>query len=116
MDVDFAKAHVSGHSRGQVYVRPYERGGVGAPPPPQVHPASGDKGEDITIKNPTQPSAPSTCDNVDAVANFTPGGDVPRAIGGVPVRRWRDHSATEKAGTNATVLMTTSTCRRCDSS
>ena len=90
---DLTKAHVKGHMRGQHYVKPYERGGS-QPLPPHHHPKLGDKGEKVLVKAPHHPSAESTWDNPDAVATFVPGGDVPRELNGVPIRRWRDAPVT----------------------
>ena len=93
-DDDLVKAHVKGHVRGSVYVRPHERiGGV----PHLVahdHPEPNNHGQPVLIKHPTLPSAPSTWDNPDAVATFVPCGDVPLGINGVPFKPWRDHPAT----------------------
>lgn len=92
---DLAKAHVKGYSRADgTYVRPYERGGPSAPPAAHHHPKPGEKGAPVLIKKPHHASAPSTWENPKAVATFVPGGDVPRTLNGVPVRRWRDHPRT----------------------
>lgn len=94
MTDDLTKAHVNGHMRGSVYVRPHERGGVPAHIEPHHHPRPGEKGEPVLIKHPHHASAPSTWDNPDAVATFVPDGDAPRELNGVPMRRWRDHPTT----------------------
>lgn len=94
IDDDFAKAHVKGHTRGSVYVRPYERQGGIAKLEAHPHPLKDHHGKAVTIANPHHPSAPSTWDSPDAVATFTPGGDVPLGLHGVPFRAWRDAPTT----------------------
>lgn len=91
---DLAKAHVKGHVRGASYVRPYERHGAEGGNEPQQHPESDHQGKPVLIKRPSHPSAPSTWGHPDAVATFVPGGDAPREINGIPIRRWRDHPQT----------------------
>jgi ADP-ribose pyrophosphatase YjhB (NUDIX family) len=92
---DLVKAHIKGHMRGTSYVRPHERGGPDGHEPVH-HPEVDHKGQPVVIKKPTEPSAPSTWHNSDAVATFVPGGDVPAAINGVPIRRWKDHPTTDE--------------------
>ncbi len=94
MTDDLTKAHVNGHMRGSVYVRPHERGGVPAHIEPHHHPRPGEKDEPVLIKHPHHASASSTWDSPDAVATFVPDGDVPLALHGVPFRQWRDHPTT----------------------
>ena len=93
-----AKAHIKGYSkRDGTYVPPHERdtGAVGPTiPAGHKHPKAGDKGETVFIKRPSHASAPSTWHNPDAVATFVPGGDVPLAINGVPIKKWKDHPRT----------------------
>jgi len=94
VDDDLLKSHVKGHMRSDgVYIRPYERG---APALPRSihHPRLGEKGELVLIQAPHHASLPSTWASPDAVATFTPGGDAPLAIGGVPLRAWKDHPTT----------------------
>lgn len=92
---DLAKAHIPGYSKKDgTYVRPHERGDGAAHPAPHHHPKAGEQGQKVLIKKPHHASAPSTWHNPDAVATFVPGGDVPAAINGVPIRRWRDHPRT----------------------
>jgi len=91
---DLTKSHVKGHMRGKNYVRPYDRDGASEPLAPHHHPKLNDAGKPVLIKDPHHASSPSTWDNADAVATFAPGGDVPLAIGGVPLRSWKDHPRT----------------------
>lgn len=91
---DLTKAHVKGHMRGSVYVRPYERGLGGTDLPAHHHPKPGEDGKPVLVKWPHHASTPSTWHNADAVATFVPGGDAPTAINGVPLRRWKDHPRT----------------------
>lgn len=56
----------------------------GAKPHPQVN----DKGEPVTINYPTKPSGPESWGDATKVATFVPGGDVPKALNGVPFRAW----------------------------
>jgi len=91
------KAHIKGYSKKDgTYVRPHDRDtGPGAPEHvPEHHPRVDDAGKPVVIKRPSKPSAPSTWHNPDAVATFVPGGDVPLAINGVPIRKWKDHPRT----------------------
>lgn len=94
---DLIKAHIKGYSRKDgTYVKPHERD-TGAGPSehvPQAHPRPDDAGKEVMIKRPSKPSSPSTWHNPDAVATFVPGGDVPLAINGVPIRSWKDHPRT----------------------
>lgn len=92
-DLLVLKAHVKGHMRGTHYVRPYDREG-GAHPEPHHHPKVGEDGKKVMVHQPHKASAESTWTNPDAVATFVPGGDVPRELNGVPIRRWRDHPTT----------------------
>lgn len=94
MSEELAKAHVKGHMRGSHYVRPYERDGSPHQPEPHHHPEADHKGNPVLIKRPHKATHPSTWDNPEAVATFVPGGDVPRELNGVPLRRWRDHPTT----------------------
>lgn len=96
MDSDLVKAHVKGHVRGDgVYVRPHERGPEPhGPQLPHHHPKPGDNGEPVLVKRPHHESLPSTWHSADAVATFLPGGDVPRELNGIPLRRWKDHPQT----------------------
>lgn len=94
---ELAKAHVGGYTRADgTYVKPHERdtGPGGEKPEHHFHPKTDDDGNLVLIKNPHKASAPSTWHNPDAVATFVPGGDVPLAINGIPVRKWRDHPKT----------------------
>lgn len=92
---DLVKAHIKGYSKKDgTYVRPHDRGDAAPHPAPHHHPKAGEKGQKVLIKKPHHPSAPSTWHNPDAVATFVPGGDVPAAISGVPIRKWRDHPTT----------------------
>jgi len=97
--VMLAKAHVKGHSRKDgTYVKPYDNK-VQAKPAPVVvhhHPKPGDKGEPIAIKEPSHASAPSTWKNPHAVATFTPNGDVPLELNGVPLRQWKTYPKTKQ--------------------
>lgn len=98
MDVEeaLAKAHVGGYTRKDgVYVRPYERRGDSAAQP-VAHPKLGEKGEEVTIKDPHFASAPSTWEHSDSVATFLPDGDAPASLNGIPLRRWRDHPTTDE--------------------
>ena len=95
---DLTKAHIKGYSRKDgVYVKPHDRD-TGAPAaheaPVHHHPKLDDADKPVVIKRPHHASAPSTWHNPDAVATFVPGGDVPLAINGVPVRKWKDHPRT----------------------
>mgnify|MGYP003582811150 CR=1 FL=1 len=92
-DLLVLKAHVPGHMRAGHYVRPYERK-EGRAPAPHHHPKPGEDGKPVLVKQPHLASAPSTWHNPEATATFVPGGDVPREINGVPLRRWRDHPTT----------------------
>lgn len=94
MTDDLAKAHVKGHMRGDDYVRPYERGGSSAPLKAHPHPRKGENGKPVLVKSPHHASAPSTWTSPDAVATFVPGGDVPLELGGIPLRKWKDHPRT----------------------
>lgn len=95
MDDVLAKAHVHGYSKKDgTYVKPHERGDVGAPLPPHTHPQPGEKGQAITVHAPHHASAPSTWHNPDAVATFLPGGDVPLEINGLALHPWKDHPRT----------------------
>ena len=95
MHDDLTKAHVKGHVRGSVYVRPYQRQGGGSPHlQAHDHPEADDDGHPVLIKHPTHPSAASTWNNPDATATFVPSGDVPLSLNGVPFRLWRDHPTT----------------------
>lgn len=96
MCADLAKAHIKGYSRKDgTYVKPHERDtGEGPAHVPHHHPKVDDNGKPVLIKRPSKPSAPSTWHNPDAVATFVPGGDVPLAINGVAIRKWRDHPRT----------------------
>ena len=92
---DLVKAHIKGYSKKDgTYVRPHDRGDAAPHPAPHHHPKAGEKGQKVLIKKPHHPSAPSTWHNPDAVATFVPGGDVPAAINGIPIRRWKDHPRT----------------------
>lgn len=94
---DLLKAHIKGYSKKDgTYVRPHDRDtGPGATQhEPEHHPRVDDAGKPVVIKRPSKPSAPSTWHNPDAVATFVPGGDVPLAINGVPIRKWKDHPRT----------------------
>lgn len=95
MTDELLKAHVKGYAKKDgTYVKPHERD-TGAPAEPEApvhhHPKLDDKGLPVVIKKPTHASSPSTWHNPDAVATFVPGGDVPLAINGVPIRKWKDH-------------------------
>lgn len=95
---NLVKAHVKGYAKKDgTYVKPHDRDtGVQGPviPAGHHHPKSNDHGHPVFIKRPHHPSAPSTWHNPDAVATFVPGGDVPLAINGVPIRKWKDHPRT----------------------
>jgi ADP-ribose pyrophosphatase YjhB (NUDIX family) len=60
----------------------------------KIHPRADDRGLPVVIKKPSIASDPSTWHDPDAVATFVPGGNVPLAINGVPIRKWRDHPKT----------------------
>jgi ADP-ribose pyrophosphatase YjhB (NUDIX family) len=93
--IDLAKSHVKGYSKADgTYVRPHDRAGMSAPPPPSMHPKLGEKDEDVLIKEPHHGSAPSTWNNPEATATFLPDGDVPAGLNGIPFRPWRDHPRT----------------------
>lgn len=94
-DLWMVKSHVKGYTRAGVYVRPHERGPNASPPlEPHHHPRTGDNGQRVLVKDPHHPSAPSTWHEPGAVATFTPNGDVPAELNGIPVRRWKDHPRT----------------------
>lgn len=97
------KAHVKGYAKKDgTYVRPHDRSGESAAPARPApntaltvhHPRNGDNGEAVAIHTPSHPSAPSTWHNPDAVATFTPDGDVPASLNGVHIAAWRDHPRT----------------------
>ena len=89
------KAHVKGYSRKDgTYVKPHERAGEAHAPEAYWHPKNGENGKPVIIHKPHHASAPSTWHNPDAVATFTPGGDVPLSLNGVPIRKWKDHPRT----------------------
>jgi len=61
-----------------------------APPPgAKPHPAGvDDKGSPVTVNYPTKPSSKDTWGNKNATATFTPGGDTPSTLNGVPMKSW----------------------------
>ncbi len=61
-----------------------------APPPgAKPHPAGvDDKGNPVTVNYPTKPSSKDTWGNKNATATFTPGGDTPSTLNGVPMKSW----------------------------
>jgi len=55
-----------------------------------THPQEGDKGETITINEPSEQSPPDTWADPKAVATFVPDCDVPAELGGVAFAPWED--------------------------
>jgi 8-oxo-dGTP pyrophosphatase MutT (NUDIX family) len=59
-----------------------------------THPQEGEKGEAITIDEPSAPSDPATWADPKAVATFVPDGEVPAELGGVAFAPWEDAPTT----------------------
>lgn len=97
--MDLLKAHVKGYStRKGVYVAPHERidrpGASKVAQPVHHHPRLSENGAKVAIHAPTHASSHTTWHNPNAVATFTPDGDVPLSLHGVPIREWKDHPIT----------------------
>lgn len=61
-----------------------------APPPgAKPHPQKDDKGNPVSIDYPTPASPASTWSNPKAVATFTPNGNTPEVLNGVPFKSWK---------------------------
>jgi 8-oxo-dGTP pyrophosphatase MutT (NUDIX family) len=59
-----------------------------------THPQEGDKGEDITINEPSKPSDSASWTDPQAIATFVPDGDVPAELNGVAIAPWEDAPTT----------------------
>lgn len=62
--------------------------------PKAYHPKKGDKGQSVGILEPSNPTAPETWHDEDAVATFVPGGPVPTELNGTPLAPWSDAPTT----------------------
>lgn len=63
---------------------------------PVVHHAkTNDEGKKVGIKSPSLPSHPDTWKAPNKVATFTPGGNFPRELHGVPLTKWRESPKTQ---------------------
>jgi ADP-ribose pyrophosphatase YjhB (NUDIX family) len=58
-----------------------------------VHPKRGERGEKISIKNPSQPTEKDSWDDPDAVAVFVPSGEVPKQLNGIEFKKDSDLEA-----------------------
>lgn len=76
-----------------------EEGGTYAKPHypnAKLHPQDGDKGEAITINEPSEASSPEAWVDPQAIATFTPDGDVPAELNGVAIAPWEDAPTTNE--------------------
>lgn len=73
-------------------------GGFSKPSYPNaiVHPKADDNGKPFKINEPSTPSAPETWADPSAIALFTPGGETPADLHGVPFAPWTDHPRTDE--------------------
>lgn len=60
------------------------------------HPQTDDKGNHVRVRYPHKASAPADVRFSDSMATFTPGGDVPAALNGVPFKPWTDAPRTHE--------------------
>lgn len=63
--------------------------------PKAYHPRESSEGLPVGIYHPSDPSSPDTWHDPLAVATFTPGGEVPPELNGVPFSPWSDHPVTD---------------------
>jgi predicted DNA-binding WGR domain protein/ADP-ribose pyrophosphatase YjhB (NUDIX family) len=74
-------------------------GGMSAPKQPpkgaKPHPKANDKGGAVSIDYPTKASPSSSWGDAKQTATFVPGGDVPQALNGVPMKSWKAPSNAE---------------------
>ncbi|EDY2030008.1 NUDIX hydrolase [Salmonella enterica] len=87
-----------------VYVKPHQtktqkEAPEATKPASHYHAQPNEQGKRVKVQKPTLASAPSTWNNAEAIATFTPQGDHPRRIGKVPFTGWTAQPKT-KAGWN----------------
>jgi ADP-ribose pyrophosphatase YjhB (NUDIX family) len=55
-----------------------------------VHPKKGEKGEKVSINNPSQPTGKDSWEDPDSIVIFTPGGEVPQVLNGIGFEKASD--------------------------
>lgn len=65
-----------------------------------THPQNGPDGKPITINEPHKATGKNTWDDAGKTATFTPGGEAPAALHGVPFGRWTDAPTTAEGWQN----------------